>query len=291
VLEVNDPPTAVNDSKTASQNAALTFPAADLTLNDSKGPANESSQTLTVTTVTPTANTHGTVSLNAGQITYTPAFGFSGASSFTYQMCDNGFTAGLSDPLCSSATVNVNVQLVAPSPTASIPSQMDGCLETHLSIPVTLTGTGPWTLVWSDGLTQSGITSTPAVRDCWVAGPAALSITSVRDAFGLGGASNSMDITVNPLIIITTQPDNQLVTNGATATFSIAASGSNLHYQWFYDDRRTTPRPVGSDSPTYLTGPITDTSHYYVRVFNGCAMVDSRFVVAAVRARTRAVNH
>jgi DNA/RNA endonuclease G (NUC1) len=109
VLEVNDPPTATDDSKSTTANNALTFPASDLTTNDSTGPANESSQTLTVSSVTPTANTHGTVSLSSGMVTYTPAAGYSGPASFTYSVCDDGVTVGLADPKCTTATVNVAV--------------------------------------------------------------------------------------------------------------------------------------------------------------------------------------
>jgi DNA/RNA endonuclease G (NUC1) len=109
VAEVNDPPTAIDDSKTATANNALIFPSSDLTTNDSPGPANEAGQVLTVTAVTPTANTHGTVTLSSGQITYTPAAGYTGPASFTYTVCDNGTTAGSADPLCATATVNVTV--------------------------------------------------------------------------------------------------------------------------------------------------------------------------------------
>src|SRR5258708_441605 len=52
VLEVNDPPTATDDSKSVTANGALTFPAGDLTTNDSPGPANESGQTLTASSLT-----------------------------------------------------------------------------------------------------------------------------------------------------------------------------------------------------------------------------------------------
>ena len=42
VTEVNDAPTAVADSKTIAEDGTLSFPASDLTANDSAGPANES---------------------------------------------------------------------------------------------------------------------------------------------------------------------------------------------------------------------------------------------------------
>jgi DNA/RNA endonuclease G (NUC1)/fibronectin type 3 domain-containing protein len=109
-LEVNDPPVATDDSKTATQNVPLTFNASDLTVNDSTGPANEAAQTLTVTGVTSTASTHGTVSLSSGSITYTSDPTYSGPASFTYTVCDNGLTVGAADPLCTTATVLVTVQ-------------------------------------------------------------------------------------------------------------------------------------------------------------------------------------
>jgi DNA/RNA endonuclease G (NUC1)/fibronectin type 3 domain-containing protein len=109
VLEVNDPPVAIDDSKTTTANVPVVFPSSDLTANDTAGPANEAGQTLTVTTVTATGVTHGTVLLSAGQVTYSPDAGFSGPASFSYQVCDNGVTAGLLDARCSTATVNVTV--------------------------------------------------------------------------------------------------------------------------------------------------------------------------------------
>src|ERR671912_661399 len=83
-------PVAGNDTKSTNEDTALVFLATDLLGNDSTGPANESGQTLTVIAVTVTANTHGTVSLTAGQITYTPAANFNGPASFEYTVQDNG---------------------------------------------------------------------------------------------------------------------------------------------------------------------------------------------------------
>ena len=109
VTAVNDVPVAAPDSKSTTLGLPIIFPASDLAANDSRGPANESSQTLTVTAVNGTASTHGTVVLLAGQVTYTPAPLFSGPASFQYTVCDNGTTNGVSDPKCAVGTVNVSV--------------------------------------------------------------------------------------------------------------------------------------------------------------------------------------
>lgn len=119
VTEVNDPPTANDDNAgSTDEDLALTISAADLTVNDQPGPANESAQTLTVTSVSSTADTHGSVSLDNGTITYTPAANYNGPASFSYQVCDNGTTNGSSDSQCANGTVNLNVNPVNDNPVA-----------------------------------------------------------------------------------------------------------------------------------------------------------------------------
>jgi Bacterial Ig domain/Bacterial cadherin-like domain len=119
ITEVNDAPTAVADAKSTAEDTALVFAASDLTTNDSTGPANESGQTLTVTAVTATASTHGTVILASGNVTYTPAANYNGAASFSYTVTDNGTTNGVADPKTDTATVNVTINPVNDAPLAN----------------------------------------------------------------------------------------------------------------------------------------------------------------------------
>jgi endonuclease G, mitochondrial len=124
VTEVNAAPIASTDSKQVNQNASVTFPASDLTVNDSPG-AGESNQTLTVTAVTATAGTHGSVVLTSGVITYTPDTNYSGSASFNYTVCDNGTTAGAPNSLCTTGLVNVTVSLVDTTPPViTVPSNI-----------------------------------------------------------------------------------------------------------------------------------------------------------------------
>ncbi|HEX6085767.1 MAG TPA: DNA/RNA non-specific endonuclease [Thermoanaerobaculia bacterium] len=119
VLEVNDAPVAADDALSTNEDAALQFGAGSLTNNDHPG-ANESSQTLTVSSVSATTTTNGTVSLAGGVVTYTPAPNYHGPASFRYTLCDNGLTRGSADSLCATATVNVNVASVNDAPSVSI---------------------------------------------------------------------------------------------------------------------------------------------------------------------------
>jgi DNA/RNA endonuclease G (NUC1)/predicted extracellular nuclease len=136
ITEVNDSPIASDDTKTTSEDTQLSFSSSDLTANDSPGPL-EAGQSLTVTSVTGNANTHGTVNLASGTVTYTPTANFNGPASFTYTVCDNGTTNGSADPKCTTGTVNVTVTPVNDAPTADNQN-----LSTGGNTPVAITLTG-----------------------------------------------------------------------------------------------------------------------------------------------------
>lgn len=121
VTEINNDPSAVNDNKETAEDSSLNFAAGDLTGNDSAGP-NEGAQTLTVDSVISTVNTHGSINLSAGQITYTPDTNYNGPASFDYHMCDDGTTNGAPDPKCATGTVNVTVNAVNDPPVAGVES-------------------------------------------------------------------------------------------------------------------------------------------------------------------------
>jgi hypothetical protein len=117
ITDVNDSPSATDDTANTDEDTQLQITASNLTTNDSAGPANENVQVLTVTSVSSTADTHGTVSLSSGTITYSPDQNYNGAASFTYQVCDNGTTNGAPDSKCTTGTVNVTVNPVNDAPT------------------------------------------------------------------------------------------------------------------------------------------------------------------------------
>jgi hypothetical protein len=117
ITDVNDSPAATDDSANTDEDTSLQITASNLTTNDSAGPANENAQVLTVTSVSSTVDTHGTVSLSSGTITYSPDSNYNGPASFTYQVCDNGTTNGAADSKCTTGTVNVTVNPVNDAPT------------------------------------------------------------------------------------------------------------------------------------------------------------------------------
>src|SRR5207244_12601266 len=101
-----DAPRAVADTKAATEDTALSFPASDLAANDT----DVDGDPLTVTAVS--GGTKGTVALTAGTVTYTPTANANGTDSFSYTVSDGkGGTA--------TGTVNVTIAAVNDSPVAA----------------------------------------------------------------------------------------------------------------------------------------------------------------------------
>jgi gliding motility-associated-like protein len=80
-------------------------------------------------------------------------------------------------------------------------------------------------------------------------------------------ASNPVTLTVNPTKTITTQPLSRTLCVGDNATFTVAATGSNLHYQW-----KRGAANVGTDSPTLTINGValTDAGNYTCVVSGDC---------------------
>jgi hypothetical protein len=75
------------------------------------------------------------------------------------------------------------------------------------------------------------------------------------------------------------------VAAGATATLSVTANGSpTLNYQWFNATSPNQLNPVGTNSATYQTPPITGTSNYWVRVSNTCGATESPTITVSAAA-------
>jgi VCBS repeat-containing protein len=107
VTNVNDPPVAVADNATTLENTPVTI---DVLNND----FDTDGDTLIVDSVT--QGTHGLVTNNSGNVTYTPTIGFNGTDSFNYTVSDgNG----------GNDTAAVNVTVTATETPASINVQID----------------------------------------------------------------------------------------------------------------------------------------------------------------------
>ncbi|HEX3581609.1 MAG TPA: DNA/RNA non-specific endonuclease [Thermoanaerobaculia bacterium] len=294
VLEVNDAPAAANDAKTVNEDSSITFPGSDLTANDSAGPANESAQTLTVTSVNSTADTHGTVTLNNGQVTYTPAPLYFGNASFTYQVCDNGVTAGVADPQCAAATVNVTVNFVNHPPAASINAPSTGIEGSPISVTGGATDVDPgesFTFAFSvtkNGSPYASGSGTPFSFTPDDNGTYVVSEVVTDSHGGQGTASATINVSnAVPVIASVTGPTTALPISSATATINVSYSDAGsadtqtATFAWGDSTTSTVACSTGTCSATH-TYSRTGLYHVTVTVTDddgGSAVGDFQYVV------------
>ncbi len=157
----------------------------------------------------------------------------------------------------ASATLTVNPAPVAPAITTQPVNQTVTAGQTA-TFTVVATGTAPLAYQWQkNGASIAGATSasytTPATTTSDGGSTFAVVVTNTAGTV----TSASATLTVNPAPVapaITTQPGNQTVTAGQTATFTVVATGTApLAYQW----RKNGANIAGATAASYTTPAAT----------------------------------
>ncbi|HEX9458938.1 MAG TPA: M57 family metalloprotease, partial [Thermoanaerobaculia bacterium] len=80
------------------------------------------------------------------------------------------------------------------------------------------------------------------------------------------------------------------IPSGQTATLTATVTGGNgtFTYAWFDGSLNDTSNPVGTNSPTFTTPPVTGTKNYWVRVTNACGNVTAATSVFVQETTCRA---
>ena len=107
----------------------------------------------------------------------------------------------------------------------------------------------------------------------------------VKNAAGSVTSSNAK-LTVTPGI--TTQPGNQSVAEGKTATFKVVATGTGLSYQWYYQKSgESTWNKVSTNGTSATYSLTTEARHngyqYKCTVSNTAGSVTSKVVKLTVK--------
>jgi uncharacterized repeat protein (TIGR01451 family) len=171
-------------------------------------------------------NVIGTISLNASAVATLTTSSLSATShNLTAVYKGNG-------SFNTSSSTPVLVQTVKPKPSASVSGSTSICPGGFATIRANLGGTSPWTVTWSDGLVQGGITVNIASRSVSPSATTVFTITNVADATCSNSGTGSATVTVNAPPVISTQPSSKSACLGSTATFTVAASGTSLTYRW-----------------------------------------------------------
>jgi Ig-like domain CHU_C associated/Matrixin len=217
-----------------------------------------------------TANPVGT---NSSQFT-TPAL----TETTSYWVKVSGCTPAVS---ANSSTITVTVdECPAPAITAQ-PQNKNIAPNTTTTLTVAAQGAAPFEYQWYRG--SSGDTSNPVgTNSPNFTTPALTQTTSywvrVTNVCGLTAISDTATVEVQacPKPAFTTQPASQNIASNGTATLTVATTSSTtVTYQWFRGLVGDTSTPVGTNSPSFTTPALTQTTDYWVRATNNCGATNS----------------
>jgi hypothetical protein len=271
---------------TATSDSGSTF---DVVVSNTAGTVTSAAATLTVNPapVAPTITTQpGNQTVTAGQ-TATFAVVATGTAPLSYQWQKNGVNiagataTSYTTPLTATsdsgstfdvvvsntagtvtsaaATLTVNPAPVAPSITTQPANQTVTAGQTA-TFAVVATGTAPLSYQWQkNGVNIAGATATSYTTPLTATSDSGSTFDVVVSNTAGTVTSAAATLTVNPAPVaptITTQPGNQTVTAGQTATFTVVAAGTApLSYQW----QKNGVNVAGATSASY-TSPVTTTS-------------------------------
>lgn len=95
--------------------------------------------------------------------------------------------------------------------------------------------------------------------------------------------SETVAVTINRPPTISSQATSQSIETDNTATLTVSATGSvPFTYQWYRGNLGATTAPVGTNSPTFTTPALTDTTKYWVKITNAFGEANSNPVTVSL---------
>jgi hypothetical protein len=164
------------------------------------------------------------------------------------------------------------------------------CPESGVSIQAALTGTPPWTLVWSDGFTQSGVAASPATRSVSPNADTTYSITSVSDAYCAGVSSGAAAITLdgNCTMFHTMTPCRVIDTRGPVGDYGGPALSGGAARAFALSGQCGIPASAKAVSLNVTVTGATQTGH--LRLFPGGAPLPTSSSINFKAGETRGNN-
>lgn len=219
-----------------------------------------------------------------------------GATSATYTVAaaaagDAGnYDVVISSP-CGNLTSNAVAVTVNTAPTITAqPTAQAACNGSNAVFTVTATGTG---LTYQWQLNGANVTAGTGATTSTYTVPASAATTGNYTVIVSNGScpvtSSAVALTITPATAITTQPTAVTACQG-NATFTVAATGGNLTYQWKLNGNNVTVG-TGGTTNTY-TVPVTaaNAGTYTVVVTGACGAVTSNNAVLTVQNCTSVPN-
>jgi len=191
--------------------------------------------------------------------------GGTNANGSTHQITINLVGAGTNFPenVVFSGNVpqpvtNLTITVSATGPVSQTVCPGDGAVFSTVA-----SGTGPYSYAWlENGSALSGQTNSSLTLMNVGAGDAATYSVIVSGA--MGTVTNSATLTVNSPVTVTAAPLNQISVAGGSATFSVAASGTGLSYQWLFNGQ-----VIGTSTNVTLNNLLTSQAGVYTVIVSG----------------------
>ncbi|MEO8056440.1 MAG: PQQ-binding-like beta-propeller repeat protein, partial [Acidobacteriota bacterium] len=173
----------------------------------------------------------------------------------------------------------------ATAPTAVVSGTATICSGSSTNLSVALTGTGPWSLYWSDGFVQSGVGASPATRTVSPSATTTYTVATVADANCASTASGSATVTVNSIPSATISAPSALCQNASGLTASVPDAGAGATYTWGITNGTITAG-AGTRSITFAAGVASPLQLSVTVARNGCSAnsLASILVTAAATA-------
>ena len=182
----------------------------------------------------------------------------------------------IANPAADNFGIFDNVRVLVPAVAPAITAQPQSLTVTqgmNATFSVTASGSGPLGYQWRfNGTNVAGATASSYTRNSAQAADAGNYSVAVSNVAGVITSSNAtLTVLVPPAI--SSQPQSQTVNQGATASFSVAASGSTpLNYRWQFNGRDT-----AGTATTYTLNDVqpTNAGDYRCVVSNSVGSVTS----------------
>jgi len=226
--------------------------------------------------------TNGVSPVGISGITANPyTFTVTPAANTTYTLtqmanpCGSGLVSG-------SAVVQIN-----PNPAGIISGPSSVCAGNTVSLSISLTGSNPWNITYSDGTTvqnATGITTSPyVITETPLAGNT-YSLNSITDAFNCNATNMGapLSIQVNDIATVSLASD-QTICGALNATLTVTLVSGSLPYDLDWSDGSITTTVTGITSNTNLINitPSVTTTYSLVSTTNLCG-VDNPGVQAVI---------
>lgn len=152
--------------------------------------------------------------------------------------------------------------LVRPLPSANYSASQTICVGSGTQLSVSLTGTAPWNITWTEGTTPtsvSGITASPYILPVTPSATRTYAFTQVQDLYCLNAQVPSTSIVQVEAIPTAIASGNSTICIGSATQFSIALTGSSP-WDVSWTDGTTLAAQSGITATPYVV-TLSPTSH------------------------------